>query len=60
MWATVYVYVHSYTSATQGHCKCTSPHYHMMCGCDTLRGPIGYYIRYVSGDLVLSVWYKWP
>ena len=23
VWATVYVYVQSYTSATQGHCKCT-------------------------------------
>ena len=30
-------------------------HYDMMCAYVTLRGPIDYYIRYVSGDLVLSV-----
>ena len=30
-------------------------HYHMMCACVTRRGTIGYYIRCMRGDLVLSV-----
>ena len=38
-----------------GHSMCIRAHYDMMCACVTLRGPIDYYIRYVSGDLVLSV-----
>ena len=41
-----------------GHTRSLSvhvAHYHMMCAYVTLRGPIDYYIRYVSGDLVLSV-----
>ena len=30
-------------------------HYHMMCAYVTRRGTIGYYIRCMRGDLVLSV-----
>ena len=35
-------------------------HYHMMCAYMAERGRIGYYIRCMRGDLVLSVWLKWP
>ena len=46
MWATVCVYVHSCTSATQGHSLWVhEAHHDMMCAYVTLRGLIDYYIR---------------
>ena len=54
MWATVSVDVHSCTSATQGHCMCTR-HTVICVPTSHLRGPRVCYIRYESGDFVLSV-----
>ena len=54
VWATVYVYVHSCTSATQGDCMCTR--HTVICVPTSHCVGRGFgYIRYESGDFVLSV-----
>ena len=46
-----------------GHTRSLSvhvTHHHMMCAFMAERGRIGYYIRCMRGDFVLSVCNKWP